>query len=228
MRTIAFIPARGGSKGLPKKNIKHLCGKPLISWSIEQALAANNIDKVFVSTNCPEIATISKDYGAEVPFLRPAHLATDEASTESAMLHFCEYLLENNIACDNLLLIQATSPIRKKTTLDNAISYFNEHSFDSLLSVVPSHNFYWLNKKQPKASYDFLQRPRRQDILEHEQKFLETGSFYLSKFKGFLEHKNRLFGNIGLFSAEPEEAFEIDTPLDFSICEAIINSQHIA
>jgi len=221
MSNLAFIPARGKSKGLPRKNIKNIAGKPLIAWSIEQALASKEIDRVIVSTDCPEIAEIAKSYGADVPFLRPAEISGDEASTESAMLHCCEYLEKKGELPKLFILIQATSPVRKKNQLDEAIHYFNDNQFDSLLTVSKSHRFIWKNISAPVASYDYSNRPRRQDLLE--QDYIETGSFYITKTDKLLETKNRLCGDIGLFEVSEDQSFEIDTQLDFIICEQILN-----
>jgi len=225
MEIVAFIPARGGSKGILKKNIKVLAGKPLIAWSIEQALTSKLITRVIVSTDCPEIAKIAKQYGAEVPFFRPQSISGDKATTESAMLHCCEYLKEKNQLPELFILIQATSPIRANEQLDKAIKAFQKNKYDSLLTVSQSHRFTWKNKSKPKASYDFKNRPRRQDIKKKDQEYLETGSFYITKTKMLMESKNRLVGNIGLFETPEDESYEIDSLVDFIICEEILNNK---
>jgi len=222
MSTVAFIPARGGSKGVPQKNIKMLAGKPLIAWSIEQALAADSIDRVIVSTDCHEIAEVSKTYGAEVPFLRPESISGDEATTESAMLHCCEYLKNKNEFPEMFVLIQATSPIRSEGQLDKAIEVFKQGVFDSLLSVTKSHRFTWRSKGNPVASYDYKKRPRRQDINERDQEYLETGSFYITRTSKLIEFQNRLGGKIGLFETPEDESYEIDSLIDFLVCEEIL------
>lgn len=227
MSIIAFIPARGGSKGLPRKNIRSLAGKPLIAWSIEQALACRRISRVIVSTDCSEIAGIAKQYGAEVPFLRPSSISGDTATTESAMLHCCEYLKNHGGLPETFILIQATSPVRSYGQFDEALNNFYDNNLDSLLTVSKSHRFTWKNMNSPSASYDFLNRPRRQDISDEDQEFLETGSFYITKTEKLLETGNRLCGNIGLFEVPSDESFEIDTNLDFTICEEIIKSKSL-
>lgn len=224
---IAFIPARGGSKGIPKKNIKMLLGKPLIAWSIEQALSSKLIDRVIVSTDCPEIARISKQHGAEVPFMRPENISGDKATTESAMLHCCEYLKDRNELPKLFILIQATSPIRSDNQFDEAILEFKENNYDSLLTVSRSHRFIWKNKQTPIASYDYMKRPRRQDIKEEDQSYLETGSFYITKTSMLMESKNRLTGKIGLFETLEEESYEIDSLVDFIVCEEILRMRKL-
>lgn len=223
MKTIALIPARGGSKGLPGKNIKSLAGKPLIVWSIEQAINSDLIDEVYLSTDCPEIKLIAERAGAKVPFLRPDNISTDSASTESAMIHFCEWLIKNEIDCDNLLLIQATSPVREHDRFDNAIYEFEKSKKDSLLTVVPSHRFIWKDLEEPKASYDYKNRPRRQDLIGNIN-YMETGSFYISKFSQFMREGNRLFGEIYMYQTPENESYEIDTLIDFKVCEILMDT----
>jgi N-acylneuraminate cytidylyltransferase len=224
MKYIAFIPARGGSKGILKKNIKTLCGKPLIAWSIEQALNSKLIDKVVVSTDSPEISVIAQQYGAEAPFLRPASISDDSAKTESAMIHFCNWAVERGIDFDNLILIQATSPIRSQNRFDQAIKYFEDSGCDSLLTVTRSHRFFWKNPKSPSPNYDYTSRPRRQDILPDDIQYMETGSFYISKRDGLLREENRLFGNICMYETPEEESYEIDSLVDFRICETLMQN----
>lgn len=222
MSTVAFIPARGGSKGIPKKNIKLIAGKPLIAWSILQALESDLIDDVYVSTDCEEIAAVAREYGAKVPFLRPNDISGDTASTESAMLHFCQYLEQNDIHYDNFLLIQGTSPIRAKGRFDQAIQYFSQGHYDSLLTVSESHRFIWKNPENPHASYDFMRRPRRQDIIPSERNFIETGSFYITKLEMLKKTGNRLCGKIAMLVTPEEESYEIDSLTDFLVCDALL------
>jgi N-acylneuraminate cytidylyltransferase len=225
MKIVAFIPARGGSKGVPKKNIKILMGKPLIAWSIEQALSSKFIDRVIVSTDCPEIAKVALNYGAEVPFLRPESLSNDTATTESAMLHCCEYLVERNELPELFILVQCTSPIRAKGSFDLAILDFKNKNLDSMLTVSQSHRFTWKNADCPEASYNYKNRPRRQDIKPKNQDYLETGSFYIIKTKALIKSKNRLTGKIGMFITPENESYEIDTHTDFIICEELMKSE---
>lgn len=222
MTTVAFIPARGGSKGVPGKNVKLIAGKPLLAWSIEQAKSASLIDKVVVSTDCPEIAACARQYGAEVPFMRPADISGDTATTESAMLHYCEWLSARGEKFDNFLLVQATSPIRAAGRFDDAIRFFEAEQFNSLLTVTPSHRFFWKNPSAPEASYDFMKRPRRQDIPESDRRYMETGSFYITRWDDLVSTRNRLCGKVGMYITPEEESYEIDSLVDFKVCESIM------
>lgn len=222
-KTIAFIPARGGSKGLPNKNILSFCGKPLVAWSIEQALAATNIDEVYVSTDSTEIAAIAEAHGALVPFLRPEDISDDKASTESAMLHFCEYMKSQNQHFDLMVLLQPTSPVRRSNVLDQALQQLEANNNDSLLSVSVSHRFFWKNVALPQATYDYKCRPRRQDIADGDRWYMETGSFYITKRETLEQDRNRLGGSVGMFVTSELESYEIDTECDFKVCEVLMS-----
>ena len=227
MKTVALVPARSGSCGVPGKNIKNIAGKPLIAWSIEHAISSKLVDEVFVSTDCEEIARISKNYGAVVPFLRPVEISLNNSSTEIAVEHFCEYLDQKDLKYENILLIQCTSPIRASDRFDSAIKYFKKSNFDSLISVAESHRFFWKNLEKPTPDYNFMDRPRRQDIPLANKSYVETGSFYLFKISKFLEAKNRICGKYGLYITPEEEAMDIDSMVDFFICECFLDFKMI-
>lgn len=224
LKNVAFIPVRGGSKGFPGKNIRLINHKPLVAWSIEQALDSRLIDEIYVSTDCENIAEIAESFGAKVPFLRPPGISGDTATTESAMVHFCNWLGDQSITAENILLLQATSPVRAEGRLDQALTMFESHRYDSLLSVSESHRFFWRKDCNGEllADYDFTKRPRRQDIKDKDRRYIETGSFYISNLKGFMIEQNRLFGNIGIFVTPENESYEIDTVTDFKLCEILL------
>lgn len=220
-RVLAIIPARANSKGLPGKNVRILCGKPLIVWSIEHALASECVTDTVVSTDSAEIAAIASAAGASVPFLRPDELATDGAATEPVMLHAVAEMERVCEPYDVIALLQPTSPYRKDGALDRAKRKLEATGSDSLLSVVESHAFFW--QKDPiRATYDFRHRPRRQDIRDEDRRFQETGSIYLTRRDVLLNDENRLGGKITLFEMDQDESLEIDTLTDFQILDSIM------
>ena len=138
---LAIIPARLGSKGLPGKNIRDLCGKPLIAWTIENAKKSRYLDKVLVTTNCPDIVRISLEYGAEAPFIRPDELASDHASTYDVINHTLAYFRDTeNKEFDYTVLLEPTSPLREKNDIDQMLEILesHEHDYDAIVSVGES------------------------------------------------------------------------------------------
>lgn len=226
VENLAIIPARGGSKGIPNKNILPIAGKPLIAWTIEQALSSKSVSRVIVSTDSEEIAAISRKYGAEVPFMRPAELANDVAATEPSLLHALEWLKNHeSYEPDNVVLLQATSPVRGPSTIDDAILTFSDSKADSLLSACEFWHFLWTNPESPSAGYDFKNRPRRQDIPASHVKMKENGSIYITSREILLSSQNRLGGKIEIFLMPEDESLEIDTHLDWALIETILNTK---
>jgi len=217
-KIIAIIPARGGSKGIPKKNIINFLNKPLISHSIEYAKTSKLINDIYVSTDDKNIATIGLENSAKI-IKRPDNLSNDTASTESVILHL---LNEINNKPDVIVLLQPTSPLRPKGSLDKALEYFFLGKHDSLLSISPTHRFFWnIKDKQAIPKYDFKNRPRRQDIKDSDVNYVENGSLYISTYDNLINKNNRLGGDIGYIIFDEEYSFEIDTYTDLKILESI-------
>jgi len=163
--TLCVIPARGGSKGVPRKNLLDVGGKPLIVWTIEQALAVPELD-VLVSTDDEEIAEVARSAGARVPWLRPAELAQDTTPTEPVVRHAIEQVSADRGRPDAVMLLQATSPVRHDDTLARALAEFADTGVDSMVGAVEQPPFIWQAGDPPTAAYDVTARPRRQDLTD--------------------------------------------------------------
>jgi CMP-N,N'-diacetyllegionaminic acid synthase len=225
MKIITIIPARGGSKGVPGKNIRSIAGKPLIVHSIEYAKTSRFENEVYVSTDDAEIARISANAGAQI-IPRPAEIAGDTATTESAITHALDYLELKGITPQLIILLQATSPFRPKNSLDAIIDTFLKKKYDSLLTISPTHRFFWrLNGKEAIAEYDYKNRPRRQDMKPEDIRYVENGSVYLFTSEHFRKTGNRLGGKIGYYIFPEEYAAEIDSLSDFLYLESLMQKQ---
>ncbi|MCW2852080.1 MAG: acylneuraminate cytidylyltransferase [Nocardioides sp.] len=220
-RTLCLIPARGGSKGIPRKNVRDVGGKPLIVWTIEQALAIQDEGpvEVVVSTDDEEIAAVAADAGADVPFLRPSELAEDTTATEPVVIHAIEQLTAAGRRPDTVMLLQATSPLRRSGTLSRALREFRESGVDSSVGVVPQAPFLWWATDPPRADYEVDHRRRRQDMTPEMMRYRETGSVYVTRTEIYLEQHNRLGGRIGLFVMDEIEGVDIDTAADLAFAE---------
>lgn len=218
---LCVIPARGGSKGIPRKNLREVAGKPLIVWTIEHALAVDDLD-VLVSTDDGEIAEVARAAGARVPWLRPSHLAEDTTATEPVVRHAIDEVTTESGRPAAVMLLQATSPVRHVGTLARAVAQFDATGVDSMVGVVEQAPFVWQAGDPPVASYDVTRRPRRQDLTEDSRRFRETGSLYVTRTAIYETHDNRLGGRIGLFVMADEEGIDIDTDLDLRLAEAIL------
>jgi CMP-N,N'-diacetyllegionaminic acid synthase len=220
-RTLCLIPARGGSKGIPRKNLRLAGGRPLIVWTIEQALAIE-IDgpiDVVVSTDDDQIARVAVDAGAEVPFLRPPEFAEDTTPTEPVVVHAIDQLTLLGRRPDVVMLLQPTSPLRHSGTLSRALREFHAAGIDSSVGVVPQAPFLWRASDPPRADYDVDRRPRRQDMTPEMLRYRETGSVYVTRTEVYLEQGNRLGGRIGLFVMDEVEGVDIDTAADLAFAE---------
>lgn len=217
---IAIIPARGGSKGIPKKNIKVLNNKPLIAYSIKNVLQSKYIDEVFVSTDDKKISLIAKKYGAKI-INRPKVLASDTSSSESALRHAVEEIEKLGIKIDLVVFLQATSPMREKYDLDRAIEKFSKEKLDSLFSAQKSYFNIWEEKsdKIKSITYNFKSRIRRQD---RPLQWHENGSFYIFKKNILMKDNNRLGGKVGVYPMLSVDSLEIDSHFDWFLLEQII------
>ena len=218
-KTVAFIPVRGGSKSIPLKNIKEIAGKPLVYWTAAAACGCRYIDKVYIATDSEDIREVVEGFGLEKLTVigRSPETASDQASTESALLEFAgQYDFEH------VVLIQATSPLLTCKDLDGAfLLYFSEDT-DSVLSVVRQKRFNWAPEADGTvrpSNYDVFHRPRRQ---EFDGYLVENGAFYITSREKLLTSENRLSGKIRAYEMPEETYFEIDEPSDWLITELLL------
>lgn len=219
LQIIAIIPARGGSKGIPKKNIIDFCGKPLITWSIEQALGSKYIKDVYISSDNKEILKIAKNAGAQT-IIRPQKLAGDTSSSEETLLHAINYIQKSNKEkIDIIVFLQATSPLRTSEDINNAMKLFISQKADSLFSAAVLEDFYiwnYQNEKLTSLNYDYRNRGIRQ---ERTPVYLENGSIYIFKPEMLKKYNNRLGGKIAMFIMDYWKSYEIDKLEDIEIYE---------
>lgn len=224
---LAIVPARGGSKGLPGKNIRELCGKPLIAWSIGAGLNSSSVDEVVISTDSGEIAEISKQYGGSVPFLRPAELASDTATTFDAIKHTIDYY-KNNLhqTYDYIVLLEPTSPLREKNDLDEMIQKIValEDDFDAIVSLGEVHEHPSIMKQvegKMIQSYcaELAMASRRQD---NQPAYFPYGVAYIVKTKTLLEEKTFYPKRTTHHIIKRYQCYEIDDIYDFLAIENIM------
>jgi YrbI family 3-deoxy-D-manno-octulosonate 8-phosphate phosphatase len=216
---VAVIPARGGSKGVPRKNLRRVGGVPLLARAIESARAAALIDRVVVSTDDDEIAAVAREWGAEVVD-RPAELSGDTASSESALVHALDVLAHAGVTTRVLVFLQATSPFLDPDDLDDAIGRVLAGRESSVFSAVASWGFLWRHGAEGMTgvNHDPAARPRRQD---REPEYLETGAFYVLDAAGFRAAGHRFFGRTGVALVDERYALEIDTEEQLQLAAAI-------
>jgi CMP-N,N'-diacetyllegionaminic acid synthase len=221
---VAIILARGGSKGIPKKNIIDFCGKPLIVWTIEQLQHSTGINSIWVSSDNEEILAVSQACGTEI-IHRPAKLSGDLATSETGWLHALE-IIENKMGnVDIVFAPQVTSPLRESQDIERGITDFQEQNCDSMFSCsVAEDLFFW--EKMPdgtlrSVNYDYKNRSRRQDI---PKQYIENGSFYMFKPELLKQHNNRFGGKIGITKMDFWKMFEIDSMEDLKMCAALMEA----
>jgi len=229
MSVLAIIPARGGSKAIPRKNVAAVGGKPLIAWTIEAALSANCIERCIVSTDDEQIAVVAKGAGAEVPFMRPPELAQDDSPSAATVLHALKWLDDNErYEPDFVILLQPTSPARSADDIDHAMRLALEKDADAVVSVCLAKDHpYWVKEMKPDGLLqDFVRPPkpvtRRQDLppayvlngaiyLGRRSVWLETGSCYTEKTYGYV--------------MPVERSLDIDTPWDLHVAGMILKGE---
>ncbi|NMW21032.1 MAG: acylneuraminate cytidylyltransferase family protein [Chlorobiaceae bacterium] len=228
MHTVAIIPARGGSKGLKQKNIYPVSGKPLLAWTILQALASTTIERVFVTTDDHAIANVAVEYGAEV-IVRPPELSGDKASSESAILHAASVIERDyHIPLDIIVFLQATSPLRKPGDIDRAVELFLQEGADSLISVTRADDLTLWESREGEwksVNFDYRNRGMRQD---RPTQFIENGSIYIFKPETLTAFGNRIGAKLSAYEMEFWQTWEIDTLEEADLIEYYFNKKHLA
>ena len=227
MKTVVVIPARGGSKGIPGKNIKKLGGKPLIQYTIDAARRVFNDDQIIVSTDDPKIKEIVEDLGLKVPFLRPESLATDTAGSHEVLLHVIDYLTSQGYFPEVLVLLQPTSPFRNQEHIEAAIDIFNEkEDLEMLVSVMKtkSNPYYVLFEENEDG---FLQKSKNGDFNRRQdapEVWEINGAIYIIRISDLKKAHISSFKRIYKYEMDEVSSLDIDSELDWLLAEKLIQS----
>jgi CMP-N-acetylneuraminic acid synthetase len=228
MKIIAFIFARGGSKGLPGKNIRLLAGKPLIAWSIEHALAVSRIDRVIVSTDSLEIAKVARQYGAEVPFIRPAELSGDDCPEWLAWRHALNYFREAEGVFPGVMVsVPTTAPLRLPIDIENCLNEYEQGNADVVISVTEAHRSPYFNMVKNKANGNVeLVIPTKLHIERRQNAppvYDMTTVCYVACPEFVMAHSAIFDGRVRAVHVPIERSVDIDTLFDFKLAESLIN-----
>ena len=229
MRILAVIPARGGSKRVPGKNMRKLGNKPLINWTIDSAFNTPELSAIMVSTDDPQIAEIAQSAGATVPWLRPIKLATDESKSVDVAIHALDWYETENGKVDGILLLQPTSPFRSQASIQKGIELFIKHNYQTVIGVTPTHAHpMWTFKQKGNYLVPYIDglgfKTRSQDL---PLAYLVSGSFYLISPKELRIQNSFVTPKIiPLLIESPQEALDIDTEWDFKLAEFIAASYY--
>jgi CMP-N-acetylneuraminic acid synthetase len=224
IKFLAIIPARGGSKRLPKKNIKHFCGKPLIQWTIECAKSCSDIEEVIVSTDCPDIAAISRAAGAKVPFMRPSDLAADQSSSFELVKHAINFYAQKDVKIKNIILLQPTSPLRTTKNLQEAINRYNEEGANAVVSVTKlEHNPLSIGELESNGSLsNIIKKINSSNHTSNQLNYRINGAIYILNCAKIIQHSNLFFDDQSFAYIMPNhESVDIDTIEDFITAEAL-------
>lgn len=222
----AIIPARGGSKGLPRKNVLDICGKPMIAWTIKAALDSKHISDVIVSTDDEEIAKISENWGAQIPFMRPSELAKDDSISIDTYLYTIKKLnSEFNKSIEEFIVLQPTSPLRTSQHVDEAIELFFEKSADSVLSFYENpHPVNWIKIIDKRGFVkDYQKVSKMKNRQDFEKTYIPNGAIVIIKYQLLKEFRTYYFKKTLPYIMEKENSIDIDDEFDFRIAEYLLN-----
>ena len=228
MKVVAFIFARGGSKGLPGKNIRPLGGKPLIAWSIEHALAVKRIERIIVSTDSEEIAEVARIYGAEVPVMRPVELADDKSSEWLAWRHALTFLLEKSGSLpDAMVSVPTTAPLRLPVDIESCLDQYEKGDADIVITLTDAHRSPYFNMVKANADGTVvLVIPPQSAIVRRQDApvvYDMATVCYVANPKFVMSHNGTFDGRVKAVHVPTERAIDIDTLLDFQIAESLLN-----
>ena len=230
-RVLGIVTAREGSKGLPGKNLRDLCGRPLVAWSLDQALRSETIDDLVVSTDSAEIAEVAKRHGVDVPFLRPADLATDTATSVDVVLHALDQLRAAGREYEFIVLIEPSSPLREPQDIDAAMRQMVDAGGDAIVSVCRAeveHPAFMYRRDDGGRLKPFLgghsHVPRRQDT---EPVFFAEGTVYASRIAALRERRTFYHEDTLGYEVQRWKSPEIDDIIDFLLVEAIMRHRGI-
>ena len=223
MEVLSIIPARGGSKGIPSKNIVKINNKPLLYYTVDASLKSKFVNRTIVSTDDKKIKKVALSLGTEV-IVRPKKLANDTIGLEPTINHVLEYLKTNeNYTPDIILILQNTSPLRNSTHIDEALTLFKNKKYDSMLSGFSYYTFLWKKKKDSSIkplSYDPNKRPNHQKM---DEQLYENGAFFATTLSAFKNSNCRISGKIGFYKMPIELSYNIDTIEDLNDVKRIMN-----
>jgi len=227
MKATAIIFARGGSKGLPGKNIRPLNGKPLIAWSIEHALAVERIERVIVSTDSEEIALVARQYGADVPFIRPAELARDDSPEWLAWRHALDYLRETDgVLPEVMVSVPATAPLRWPLDIENCLDEYGKEGADIVITVTDAQRSPYFNMVKANADGTVglaIQPPSAISRRQDAPKLYDIATVaYVARPEYVMTHNAMFEGRVHAVLVPTERAIDIDTLLDFQIAEYLL------
>jgi CMP-N-acetylneuraminic acid synthetase len=227
LRVLGLIPARGGSKGVPRKNLRLLCGKPLLQYTAESALAAQHLSRVMLSTEDEEIAELGRRCGLEVPFLRPGELARDETPMLPVAIHAMQFLEAVGDRFDALCLLQPTNPLRRPEEIDGCIKLLGESNADAVVTVLPvpaEYNPHWVYFETPEGGLrlstgETAPLPRRQEL---PPAFHREGSIYVTRRDVLVERKSFYGDRLVGYPMDPARSVNIDTMDDWEKAERLL------
>jgi CMP-N,N'-diacetyllegionaminic acid synthase len=223
---LAVIPARGGSKRVPRKNIREIAGRPMLWWTIDHVRRCATPMRLLVSTDDPDIREVALREGAEVPELRPAHLASDDSPTEPVLLRALETVPGGHESIEHVVLLPPTSPVREVGSIDAAIELYQVSGADSLVSVTEESPLQWQGTPEsPLPLYDITARPRQQSIAPALRRFRENGSIVITSTKELCRNGNRLGGRIVMYIMAAHEGIDVDTEYDLWMADQWLRRQ---